>query len=103
MFTHYWTPSLRSNFNFSYNAFTSPAIDPLTTTAGTSIGNATYYVAGANLIWSPAKNLDIGVEADYIANKLKFQTVVAGAPNTLVAASSNNNGWTGRLRIDRTF
>ena len=103
MFTHYWTPSLRSNFNFSYNAFTSPAIDPLTTTAGTSIGNATYYIAGANLIWSPAKNLDIGVEADYIANKLKFQTVVAGAPATLVSANSNNSGWTGRLRIDRAF
>jgi hypothetical protein len=103
IFTHYWTPSLRSNFNFSYNAFTVPTIDPLTTAAGTSIGNAVYYIAGANLIWSPAKNLDIGVEADYIANKLKFQTVVAGAPNTLVTANSNNSGWTGRLRIDRTF
>ncbi len=105
IFTHYWTPSLRSNFNFSYNAFTSPTIDPLT--AGNvgiaQIGNAVYYIAGANLIWSPAKNLDIGVEADYIANKLKFQTVVAGAPNTLVTANSNNSGWTGRLRIDRTF
>ena len=75
----------------------------MTTTAGTSIGNATYYIAGANLIWTPTKGLDIGVEADYIANKLKFQTVVAGAPATLVSANSNNNGWTGRLRIDRAF
>jgi hypothetical protein len=104
IFTHYWTPSLRSNFNYVYNAITVPSLDPLTAAVGVpTIGNANYQIAGANLIWTPTKGLDIGVEADYVANKLKFQTVVAGAPNTLVAASSNNNGWTGRLRIDRAF
>jgi hypothetical protein len=68
MYTHYWSPHFRSNADIGYlqtyvpTAYASGASTGLNTQAG----NVHLLVTGANLIWSPLKNLDIGVELDYL-------------------------------------
>jgi hypothetical protein len=118
-FQHYWTPSLRSMFFGAYSEIDYDAVatrafrsqDGLIVNAGFT--DLRIYEAGANLVWSPVKQLDIGVEAIY----RKFETKGAQAPafgNTNFATGAgdrdvrfgsrdNNDAWEARLRIQRDF
>lgn len=98
---HYWTPSLRSNFVASYAKTTPGSV--VRSTAWQEGGLSTVSVWGAmsNLIWSPVRGFDIGVELSY--SKLQ-QTLPLSVPvglGTLVSVNPSN--WTGRVRIERTF
>src|SRR5215203_4087574 len=78
-FLHYWTPQLRSGFSVAYSkidfpsvaaAFVGGGFNPvfgptgaLTTTGVVRDWNMIN--AAANLIWSPVRDLDIGVEVTY--------------------------------------
>jgi hypothetical protein len=71
-FLHYWAPNLRSNFfagmlNFDYASGASRTVFTPGVATGVQVGfpDVRVYEAGANLIWTPVKNLDIGVEAVY--------------------------------------
>ncbi len=97
-FTHYWTAQLRSNFSAGYIE-----INPPTSTLVWWGKGQLSEIAGS-LIYSPAKDLDIGLELQYANMKNKLQNAsttnnwaVAGSPGLSV------NSWTSKLRIERTF
>lgn len=98
-FLHYWTPTVRSAFFASYSevnfgkgarAATSLTNALVGANAGTAsvLTNPTLFglspvlrdsyqiVAGASLIWSPVKDLDIGVEGDYINSGMQKGRVI---------------------------
>ena len=61
----------------------------------------TQYNASGNLIWSPIKDLDIGVEVVYYRNQMAHSQydVNSGTGKTI----SNAQAWDWRLRISRDF
>jgi len=86
---HYWTPQWRTVVFGSY-----ADIDLNGTTAATAADTAKAKSAGAQLIWSPVSNFDIGLQALYV--RAERQSVTA-ANNY----SSDNIGM--KLRVERRF
>jgi hypothetical protein len=89
---HYWTPQIRSNFFGSY--LDSDSRSPFTT-----FSDFREIRVGANVFWQPVSGLDIGVEVIY-AN------VDQGRDNNVAdffGRDNDENGWEGRLRIQRDF
>lgn len=127
-FLHYWLPNLRSNFFGGYQTinageggtttvFTSAA-NAAAGTGGVVVGfqDARIWEAGANLIWTPVKQLDIGVEAVYrnfeVRNGHFGTNVVGGTFNNAAFVASTGTAiqrvreddvWEARLRIQRDF
>ena len=139
-FLHYWSPEWRSAFFASYgeNNFARGAREAnfLAYNSGTAVSsNATFIgggpigsrsfalspvlrdnyqiIAGASLIWSPVKDLDIGVEGVYIKNGLKSGRVVNQTDNPVTAAAinagafvrtvSSEDTYNARFRVQRDF
>ena len=106
--THYWAPKWRSNFTAGYIEF-NPA-----TAAAASVGQAwgtgqLWEVLG-QLIWSPVKDFDIGVELQYASIRNQVQNLPVGAGTTGVAGwvaagkpGLNSNNISAKLRLERTF
>ncbi|MBV9431447.1 MAG: porin, partial [Hyphomicrobiales bacterium] len=91
-YLHYWTPSIREAFFGSYyrqsygHAIRSAAgfaegaacptcVGTVTTASGANFNpfspfytDGAQWQVGTNVVWSPVKNLDIGVEVIYVAN-----------------------------------
>jgi hypothetical protein len=86
---HYWTPQIRSNLFASYLDSDGRA--------AFNAGDFRELRIGANVFWQPVSGLDIGVEVIY-AN-------VDQRDNGLVLFDNDDdeNGWEGRLRIQRDF
>ena len=125
-FTHYWTPTLRSNFAFSYAKFTPGA-------AANSVDwwlfggqpKSTSWQAAAMLIWSPTRGFDIGLEVYYARTKQKLAcnsrnmpppAYVIGVPGatctpwgsaafspSTVNVKQSPHDWQVKLRVQRTF
>jgi len=94
LLVHYWAPQWRSQFAAGYISF-----DPPTSSLATAQwGKGNVSTGLASLIYSPAKDLDIGVEVQYanMSNKVQNVTSVSSA-----ALSANN--WSGKLRVERNF
>lgn len=121
-FRHFWTPMLRSAVFGGYTEVSVPAVCFNTAcTLGTNgSGNSnsqlnstardfTTWFVGLNTVWSPVKNLDIGVEVVY--NKIDVGgTVLAGAATGNTQAGAARAFWTqdadqivGMLRVQRNF
>ena len=104
IFTHYWAPTWRSNFAGGYQEFLPPTA---AASAGLQLGNAQLYELAANLIWSPAKSFDIGVEVAYYHLNQRLQNVNPGTVSSAWVAAGepglSANNWTGRLRLERQF
>ncbi len=83
-FTHYWTPTIRSNLNGSYTRFDYGK------STGLSDGNL--YFAAFNTIWSPIKDLDIGAEVFYF-----------NLHSSIASTIKNDDQWQFRMRIQRDF
>ena len=97
IYTHYWAAQVRSNFSAGYIE-----ISPPTSTKADTWGKGKAWEVSAALIYSPAKDLDIGLEVQYANLKNKVQNANA----TFVAAGSPGlsvNNTTAKLRIDRQF
>lgn len=119
---HYWSPEWRSAFYGSYGevTFGKAGRNELAvlgfgfTPIGTAAGQAAYaysntlrdnnmIVAGANLIWSPVKDLDIGVEGAYIRTALnsgKTIDITKGALGKLISSEDDAQF---RFRVQRDF
>jgi len=97
-FTHYWTSSLRSNFSAGYVAINTPTVR--NATAGIQWGDGNLQVYTAGLIYSPVRNLDIGLETQYAKASNKVQNWSTGAP---ALQGLNPSNWTTKLRVERTF
>ena len=111
IFTHYWTPSLRSNFIVSWIRITPGQVTQATDWTNGGLSKATAWDVKTNLVWSPVRNFDIGLELSYARltqNLTGFAGGLPTAPACTVAnpqclTSISNNNWTGRLRVQRTF
>ncbi len=106
-YLHYWTPSVRQNVFASYmqlingsGAYTTVSVPTLGTYNEGFVDSRELRV-GTNLIWSPIKNFDIGVEALYTRIEPKGRVLIddKGAPRS----ASFGDSWQGRLRIQRDF
>ena len=107
--THYWTPELRSNVAASWSSAHSP-LGPLSAYGGG--GNWDEANVYLNLIWSPVKNLDIGLEGIY--GHYKVDRGVIGAFNQAAIVTScsgtqtfgancSADAWGGIFRVQRNF
>ncbi|MDT2021444.1 porin [Methylocella sp. CPCC 101449] len=99
--THYWTPSLRSNLIGSYLRIDPGSVTQNTAWSQGGLSRANVWTAVGQLIWSPVRNFDIGVELSYARlNQNLPLSVPAGLG---VLANVNPNNWTGRMRVERQF
>ena len=97
-FTHYWSAQWRSNFTAGY-----VEINPPTSTVVTWGKGKLWEVAGG-IIYSPAKDLDIGLEVQYANMKNTIQN--ASTSNAWALAGSpglSANNWSTKLRVERQF
>ena len=102
LFTHYWMPAWRSHFSAAYINYSTPTAFNPVGGLNTQIGKVTVWAAKGNLIYSPAKNFDIGVEAGYGRMNAKIQNptvayVAAGSPGL------REGNWTTKFRVQRGF
>lgn len=106
-FLHYWTPSVRQNVFGSYMK-----VDYSSTqyASGVFADGRSYNVGlvptdewrvGTNVIWSPVKNFDIGVEVLYMRTDPKGRVVSAN--NGYDKTISYDDAFQGRLRVQRDF
>ncbi len=97
-FQHYWVPTFRSSIFGSYaqvdgvEAADSQWIIP----------DLTEYRIGAQAVWSPVKNLDIGLEGLYVHAENKGR-VIDPASGLLTTSKVSNDSWEARLRVQRDF
>ena len=105
LLTHYWDAKWRSNFAASYVSLTPPTSQY----AVAGKGSASTYLA--SLIYTPTKDFDIGLEAQYLTAKTSFNAGAAGqtalayfnsAANT-TGAKLSGNGMSYKLRVERQF
>jgi len=97
-FTHYWAAQWRSNLSAGYIEINPPTVKD--GTAGIQWGKGQLQVYTGSLIYSPVKDLDIGLETQYAALNNKVQNWSTGAP-ALVGLKPSN--WTTKLRVERSF
>ena len=94
-FRHFWTPALRSAVFGSYTNIDQPA--------ASTLWDVKYWTVGVNTIWSPVRNLDLGVEVVY--HNIQARTQAGGPP--VIAPSNTLRGqegaWVGTIRIQRNF
>jgi len=111
-FLHYWTPSVRQNMIVGV-----ASVDPgnlargVLVTSGASVSSAatqkaSFFQAGTNVIWSPVKGLDIGMEVMYDRASVSNNVIATkGCANAAASTSCTVSGSavTTRLRIQRDF
>jgi hypothetical protein len=113
-FLHYWTPQIRQAIFGTYgqievggNVGTVPLIVGGVPLAGVGVGSfidADYWQVGTNLIWSPVRDLDIGVEVLYRNVDPKGRVLAADpAGRTWGRFIGDEGTFEGRLRIQRDF
>jgi hypothetical protein len=123
-FLHYWMPNLRSNLFASYGeisydasatqAFTAAGPGGLPVVVNAGFNDTKIWEIGANLIWSPVRNLDIGVEAVYrnvstdglVRQEFGGVGVGTNRPGTALVpftAVDDAEALEARLRIQRDF
>ncbi len=104
-YRHYWVPNVRSAIFGGYVEVNTP-----TNTVGAIDSNM--YQVGLNTIWSPVKNLDLGLEVLYSkvdgAKGLGYYNNTTGAAcSTVTSACSIAGGstdvWSGGFRAQRNF
>ena len=106
-FTHYWTPSIRQNLFASYMKidYSKGGYDTVYSDVYGSYNSGfldtTELRVGSNVIWSPIKNFDIGVEVLY--TRLDPKGRVLSENNGYAKTISSDDSWQGRLRVQRDF
>jgi hypothetical protein len=104
-FQHYWTPTVRSAVFGSYMAIKNPSYAEA---LSSSAASARIWDLGANVVWSPVKNLEFGAEVVYadLALSAPASTLVtylpSGASKTLVVPA-NSDDWRARIRAQYSF
>jgi len=101
-FVHNWTAQLRSNVMAGW-----ASVDPgtIARAAASTTQKATFTSVGTNLIWSPVKDFDIGVEVLY--NRASVgETATLGclkSSGVTPGCSASGNMVFTRIRLERTF
>jgi hypothetical protein len=115
-FLHYWTPTVRQAIFGAYAEVDIPSLNvpagvavPATLVNANNVGllrDFSFWTVGTNLIWSPVKDLDIGVEVMYDNTRLRGPSVVDQSSCTVAGCFRRTNEqdtWYGRLRVQRDF
>jgi hypothetical protein len=97
-FTHYWGAQWRSNMSAGYVEVNPPKVKD--SSAGIQWGKGQLQVYTAGLIYSPVKDLDIGMEVQYAKLKNEVQNWSTTAP---ALQGLNVDNWSAKLRIERAF
>ena len=94
-FRHFWTPALRSSVFGSYTSIDQPL--------ASTLWDVRYWMVGVNTIWSPVRNLDIGLEVSY--HGIRSRTQAGGLPTIEPSGTQlgSETAWIGTLRIQRNF
>ena len=95
--THYWAKDWRSNFSAGY-----VEMNPPTSTITSTWGKGKLWEVAGSLVYSPVKDLDIGLELQYANLKNVMQNPTLAFRNAGQPGLSESNVTT-KLRIERTF
>jgi len=110
---HYWSPKIRQGIFGSYGQinYSSAATNAFGGTTLNAAGlanpfrNWAYWTIGSNLIYSPVKGLDLGLEVDYQGSLVDGGKLNSGliGPAAVGALVSSGGAWTTRIRVQRDF
>ena len=109
LLTHYWTPSLRSHFSASYTQVTPGTVTQNTDWSQGGLGKAKAWHAAGNLIWSPVRGFDIGLELAYARLNQRLPGLLGGLPLAVTNPAAvgnirvNPSNYVVRMRVERTF
>ncbi|MGQ3353394.1 MAG: porin [Phreatobacter sp.] len=97
-FRHFWTPALRSAIWGKYVNIDAPSV------ATSNLADIRFWQVGVNTIWSPVRNLDLGVEVVY-SNLSARQNGSGNAAvvSNGISSQGNANAWSGMFRVQRNF
>ena len=94
-FRHFWTPALRSAVFGSYTNIDQPA--------ASTLWDVKYWTVGVNTIWSPVRNLDLGVEVVYHNIQARQQNGLPAVITPTNTFRGQEGAWVGTIRIQRNF
>ena len=94
-FTHFWSPTVRSNVAWSYLNIDNPA------SAGDYYGS-TSWQASHQLVWSPTSGFNIGLEV-YYAKINHSVSATRAAALAAIGVKRNPDDLAVKLRVERTF
>jgi hypothetical protein len=97
---HFWTPRLRSTVGVSYYTVDYPSF--MNVAGQSRLRDYSVFTVMGNLIWSPVRNMDIGVEVLYSQVGLKG-TPVANLNLNNGSLTKKDDALVARLRIQRDF
>jgi hypothetical protein len=109
---HYWLPTVSSGFfgNFYRTAYSQTAMTPISPYAVAGAGGQTSYKEvrlGTNLVWTPVKNFDLGIEGMWVhaITPRPFGMAPDGALRLigLPAFKGTSDAFYGKLRAVRAF
>jgi hypothetical protein len=107
IFTHYWSPTVRSNFSASYISIQPGAQTRNTDWSKGGLSKANVTTTAVNLIWSPVSGLDIGAEVGYLRINQRLTGDNGGVPSALPAVAAATkikpNAIETRFRVNRDF
>ncbi len=95
---HYWTAEVRSQFYASYTTR-----DGHSTTAALTGAHAKAYSLGTALIYSPAKDFDIGLEVNYIRADWNAAAIPASYTGLAAGTGTAASNVVTKLRVQRNF
>ncbi len=100
--THYWAPQWRSNFSAGYVEINPPTV--INASAGAQWGKGRLWEIADGIIYSPVRDLDIGLEVQYANLKNNLQNApISGAWVDAGRPGLNVDNWSTKLRVERTF
>ena len=97
---HYWTPSVRQAVFGNYTAvdYSGRVIDAYSVGGVATLNDFKIWTVGTNVIWSPVKAFDIGVEVLYQKLDPKGRVVLPTG-----VSKSSVDIWEARIRFQRDF
>ena len=94
-FRHFWTPALRSSVFGAYTNIDQPV--------RSSLFDVKYWNVGVNTIWSPVRNLDLGVEVIYHNETARQQNGLPAVISPSNTFKGQDGIWTATIRVQRNF
>ena len=102
-FNHYFSPNFHDVIFGSYEQTTYGRAKNIDWTLG-GLGDAQQYKIGNQFLWDPVKNLEFGLEFDYVRLEQTLAHNAGQAATALpVGISKNPDAFEARLRVERDF
>ncbi len=101
-FRHFWTPALRSAIWGKYVNIDAPGLFTAGVAGGgQNLADIRFWQVGVNTIWSPVRNLDLGVEVVY--SNLNARNNGSGLAPVAGTVLGSQGAWSGMFRVQRNF